>query len=81
MADRSRLTSRLKGIMADERATEPEKPITLPPEPPVSQNVQLNIELPEEMRHALRMKALAQRSDASKIVRGLIEQWLGSDNP
>ena len=78
MADRSRLTSRLKGLIDDERSTptESEKAITLPPEVPVNRNVQLNIELPEEMRHALRMKALAQRSDASKVVRELIQKWL-----
>jgi len=78
MADRSRLTSRLKGLIDDERSipTEPEEAITLPPEIPVNRNVQLNIELPEEMRHALRMKALAQRSDASKVVRELIQKWL-----
>ena len=80
MADRSRLTSRLAGMIAEERATptEPEVPVTLPPGVPVSRNVQLNIELPEEMRHALRMKALAQRSDASKVVRELIQNWLDS---
>ena len=80
MADRSRLTSRLAGMIAEERATttEPEISVTLPPEVPVSRNVQLNIELPEEMRHALRMKALAQRSDASKVVRELIQKWLES---
>ena len=78
MADRSRLTSRLKGLIDDERSTptESEETITLPPEVPVNRNVQLNIELPEEMRHALRMKALAQRSDASKVVRELIQKWL-----
>ena len=78
MADRSRLTSRLKGLIDDERntPTEPEETTTLPPEVPVNRNVQLNIELPEEMRHALRMKALAQRSDASKVVRELIQKWL-----
>jgi hypothetical protein len=80
MADRSRLTSRLAGMIAEERATPTgsEIPITLPPEVPVSRNVQLNIELPEDMRHALRMKALAQRSDASKVVRELIQKWLNS---
>lgn len=80
MADRSRLTSRLAGMIAEERATptEPESPVTLPPEVPVTRNVQLNIELPEDMRHALRMKALAQRSDASKVVRELIQKWLDS---
>ena len=70
----------IKGLIDEERATptEPENSITLLPEPPVTRNVQLNIELPEEMRHALRMKALAQHSDASKVVRELIRKWLDS---
>ena len=79
MADRSRLNNRLEGLLSEERAAEPENPRVTAPEPPVSRNVQLNIELPEEMRHALRMKALSKRTDTSKVLRELIQRWLDSE--
>ena len=81
MTKNSRLFNRVKQVTQEAQETtplEPEVPTPLQADVaiPVDQVVQLNIEIRKSVRQKLRARALAEDTDAAKIVRRLIEEYL-----
>ena len=78
MTKNSRLFNRVKQVTQEATPLEPEIPtpleadVTTPPDPVV----QLNIEIRKSVRQKLRARALVEDTDAAKIVRRLIEEYL-----
>ena len=78
MTKNSRLFDRVKQVTQETTPIVPETPTPLETNPPslVDPVVQLNIEIRKSVRQKLRARALAEDTDAAKIVRRLIEQYL-----
>jgi hypothetical protein len=78
MTKNSRLFDRVKQVTQETTPVEPEVPTPLEANPPshVDPVVQLNIEIRKSVRQKLRARALAEDTDAAKIVRRLIEKYL-----
>jgi len=86
MTKNSRLFDRVKQVTQEAIPIEPETPTPLEDNPPISLQaessipvdpvVQLNIEIRKSIRQKLRARALAEDTDAAKIVRRLIEEYL-----
>ena len=78
MTKNSRLFDRVKQVTQEATPLETETPIPLLVDIPMSLDpvVQLNIEIRKSVRQKLRARALAEDTDAAKIVRRLIEEYL-----
>jgi hypothetical protein len=78
MTKNSRLFDRVKQVTqeATSIASETPTPLEVNPPSPVDPVVQLNIEIRKSVRQKLRARALAEDTDAAKIVRRLIEEYL-----
>jgi len=86
MTKNSRLFDRVKQVTQETTPLEPETSTPLEtnsPSPmqvefsaPTDPVVQLNIEIRKSIRQKLRARALAEDTDAAKIVRRLIEEYL-----
>ena len=78
MTKNSRLFDRVKQVTQETTPVASETPIPLETNPPspVDPVVQLNIEIRKSVRQKLRARALAEDTDAAKIVRRLIEEYL-----
>jgi len=72
MTKSSRLFDRVKQVTGDDKTPTPE-PVQEAAFDPV---VQLNVEVRKCVRQRLRARALAEDTDAAKIVRRLIEDYL-----
>ncbi|WP_161884307.1 hypothetical protein [Deinococcus alpinitundrae] len=87
MTKNSRLFDRVKQVTQEATPLEPEVSTPLDIDPPsllqaessipVDPVVQLNIEIRKSVRQKLRARALTEDTDAAKIVRRLIEEYLG----
>ena len=78
MTKNSRLFDRVKQVTQEATPLETETPMPLLVDIPMSLDsvVQLNIEIRKSVRQKLRARALAEDTDAAKIVRRLIEEYL-----
>ena len=78
MTKNSRLFDRVKQVTQETTPIAPEPPTPIEVNPPglVDPVVQLNIEIRKSVRQKLRARALAEDTDAAKIVRRLIEEYL-----
>ena len=78
MTKNSRLFDRVKQVTqeATPAGSETPTPLATNPPSPVDPVVQLNIEIRKSVRQKLRARALAEDTDAAKIVRRLIEVYL-----
>jgi len=78
MTKNSRLFDRVKQVTQETTPIVPETPTPLETNTsnPVDPVVQLNIEIRKSIRQKLRARALAEDTDAAKIVRRLIEEYL-----
>ncbi len=72
MTRNNRLFDRVQQLALDDKAPTPE-PVREVASDPV---VQLNVEIRKSVRQRLRARAPAEDTDAAKIVRRLIEQYL-----
>lgn len=72
MTKSSRLFDRVKQVTGDDKTPTPETTA----EPLADPVVQLNVEIRKSLRQRLRARALAEDTDAAKIVRRLIEEYL-----
>lgn len=78
MTKNSRLFDRVKQVTREATPLETETPMPLLVDIPMPLDpvVQLNIEIRKSVRQKLRARALAENTDAAKIVRRLIEEYL-----
>lgn len=78
MTKNSRLFDRVKQVTQETTSIEPETPTPLQVNntTPLDPVVQLNIEIRKSVRQKLRARALAEDTDAAKIIRRLIEEYL-----
>lgn len=78
MTKNSRLFDRVKQVTQEATPIELEAPTPLEVNPPSHADpvVQLNIEIRKSVRQKLRARALAEDTDAAKIVRRLIDEYL-----
>ena len=78
MTKNSRLFNRVKQVTQEATPITPETPTPLETNPPrlIDPVVQLNIEIRKSVRQKLRARALAEDTDAAKIVRRLIDEYL-----
>jgi hypothetical protein len=78
MTKNSRLFDRVKQVTQEAVLRDPETSTPLEVDPPIPADpvVQLNIEIRKSVRQKLRARALVEDTDAAKIVRRLIEEYL-----
>lgn len=78
MTKNSRLFDRVKQVTQESTPLASELPTPLQVDPPTPEDpvVQLNIEIRKSVRQKLRARALVEDTDAAKIVRRLIEEYL-----
>lgn len=78
MTKNSRLFDRVKQVTQEATPIAPETPTPLDANPPSLADpvVQLNVEIRKSVRQKLRARALAEDTDAAKIVRRLIDEYL-----
>ena len=78
MTKNSRLFDRVKQVTREPTplALETSTPIEIASPASADPVVQLNIEIRKSVRQKLRARALAEETDAAKIVRRLIEEYL-----
>jgi len=78
MTKNSRLFDRVKQVTQEVTPIAPEIPTPLDANPPSLSDpvVQLNVEIRKSVRQRLRARALAEDTDAAKIVRRLIDEYL-----
>lgn len=78
MTKNSRLFDRVKQVTKETTPIDAEAPTPLQANAttPIDPVVQLNIEIRKSVRQKLRARALAEDTDAAKIVRQLIEEYL-----
>ena len=78
MTKNSRLFDRVKQVTQETTplVLETPTPLEVNSSTPIDPVVQLNVEIRKSVRQKLRARALAEDTDAAKIVRRLIEEYL-----
>ena len=78
MTKNSRLFDRVKQVTQETTplVLETPTPLEVNSSTPIDPVVQLNVEIRKSVRQQLRARALAEDTDAAKIVRRLIEEYL-----